>query len=60
MTPRRDRLAVLEAASAALAALVRSDSPGGLSLAEIALRWGEGISDEQREALEAFERQEAK
>jgi hypothetical protein len=49
---------LLERACAALAVLVRVEYPSDRSLAEIATTWGEGISEEQIEALKWFEGQD--
>lgn len=46
-----------ERACSALASLVRAEYPTGLTLAEIALTWGEGISPEQIDALVCLESQ---
>lgn len=55
MPSMRDRLADLELAASALAALVRQEYPDSLSLAEIARRWGVGITPDQLAALASVE-----
>ncbi len=45
----------MERACAGLAILVRGEYPPDLTLAEIAQTWGDGVSQEQIEALGLFE-----
>jgi hypothetical protein len=47
----------LEQACRALASLVRMEYPSHLTLADVAQRWGEGITPDQVKALRWFERQ---
>jgi hypothetical protein len=51
LTELRRRLVLYERACAALTVLVRMEYRPHFTLAEIASRWGEGISEEQIEAL---------
>lgn len=52
---RSGRTRQLELAVAALAALVREEYPSDLSLAEIARRWGHGLTTEHLAALAALD-----
>ena len=51
---------MLEAGYRALAGLVRAEYPDRLTLAAIAATWGDGITDEQVDALRVLEAQERK
>jgi hypothetical protein len=51
----REDVVLLTEACTALAALVRAEYPARMRLADIAARWGEGLSEQQVEAVEWFE-----